>query len=36
VLSRYLGADALDRFDRVQLADVLSVCAASGGASNIT
>ena len=32
VLSRYLDADALaalDRFDRVQLADVLSVCATS-------
>jgi transcriptional regulatory protein RtcR len=37
VLSRYLDADALaalDRFDRVQLADVLSVCATSRSLSD--
>jgi transcriptional regulatory protein RtcR len=37
VLSRYLSAEALaalDRFDRVQLADVLGVCAASRSLSD--
>jgi transcriptional regulatory protein RtcR len=37
LLSRYLGADALaalDRFDRVQLADVLTVCSSSRSLSH--
>lgn len=37
ILSRHLDADALaalDRFDRVQLADVLSVCAGSKSLSD--